>query len=73
MDCNLLPVQSDEHGMCPEALRKALQCWKPEEKSDPCSDIPKILYTVPNGGNPTGATCTLQRKKEIYEVLMMLI
>ena len=27
-----------------------------------------MLYTVPVGGNPTGVSQTLERKKEIYEI-----
>jgi len=27
-----------------------------------------MLYTIPNGSNPTGASLTLERKKEIYQL-----
>ena len=36
-----------------------------------CTDtarLPKTLYTIPNGSNPTGASMSLERKKDIYSV-----
>ena len=30
--------------------------------------LPKVLYTTPNGSNPTGASMSLGRKKTIYQV-----
>ncbi|XP_064636608.1 kynurenine/alpha-aminoadipate aminotransferase, mitochondrial-like isoform X2 [Lineus longissimus] len=65
---NLIGVETDHQGMKPSSLREALSKWKPEDSKDPLSDIPKILYTVPNGGNPTGMSTTENRKKEIYQI-----
>uniref|UniRef100_A0A665UJJ3 Kynurenine/alpha-aminoadipate aminotransferase, mitochondrial n=1 Tax=Echeneis naucrates TaxID=173247 RepID=A0A665UJJ3_ECHNA len=66
--CNLINVPSDQHGMIPAALKEVLSRWDPSEVHKPGSTAPKILYTIPNGGNPTGASMTAQRKKEIYEL-----
>lgn len=54
--------------MIPAALREILSRWDPAEVHKPGSDAPRVLYTIPNGGNPTGASMTTQRKQEVYEV-----
>ena len=64
----LLGVEVDGDGMIPDSLRQVLSPWTPQDAKDPSSDIPKLLYIIPTAQNPTGATLTLQRKKEIYEV-----
>ena len=69
MGCNLLPVVTDHNGMIPEALEEIMSRWKPEDAKLPQCRIPKILYTIPNGVNPTGASLTLDRKQTIYKVI----
>ncbi|KAJ1340234.1 hypothetical protein BSLG_005120 [Batrachochytrium salamandrivorans] len=49
-------------GLNPESMETTLANW-PDIKTRP-----RILYTVPTAGNPTGITTTLARKKRIYEV-----
>lgn len=70
MDCRLLPLATDEYGIIPDAMKKILSAWNPQSDLD--DEVkgrrPKIVYTVPNGGNPTGASLNLERRKEIYEV-----
>ncbi|XP_033738689.1 kynurenine/alpha-aminoadipate aminotransferase, mitochondrial-like [Pecten maximus] len=66
--CNMIPVDSDAGGMDPDNLRHVLSRWSPEDAKDPSSDIPKLLYCVPTGGNPTGSGLTLERKQEIYRL-----
>uniref|UniRef100_A0A4W6D948 Kynurenine/alpha-aminoadipate aminotransferase, mitochondrial n=1 Tax=Lates calcarifer TaxID=8187 RepID=A0A4W6D948_LATCA len=68
LGCNLINVPSDQHGMIPAALKEVLSRWDPSEVHKPGSTAPKVLYTIPNGGNPTGASMTTQRKKEVYEL-----
>uniref|UniRef100_A0AAX7SJP8 Kynurenine/alpha-aminoadipate aminotransferase, mitochondrial n=1 Tax=Astatotilapia calliptera TaxID=8154 RepID=A0AAX7SJP8_ASTCA len=68
LGCNLVNVPSDQHGMIPAALKEVLSRWDPSEIHKPGSTAPKILYTIPNGGNPTGASMTAERKKEVYEL-----
>ncbi|XP_061181725.1 kynurenine/alpha-aminoadipate aminotransferase, mitochondrial-like isoform X2 [Saccostrea echinata] len=65
---NIIPVESDMNGLNPSSLRQALSRWSPSEARKPGSDAPKLLYLVPNGGNPTGVGLTLDRKKEIYKI-----
>lgn len=68
MGCNLLAVATDHNGMIPEALEEIMSRWKPEDAEQPQCRIPKILYTIPNGVNPTGASLTLDRKQTIYKI-----
>lgn len=68
LGCNIINVSSDEHGIIPESLQETLSRWKPEESESPRRNTPKLLYTVPNGNNPTGNSLTADRKKAIYEV-----
>ncbi|XP_036854732.2 kynurenine/alpha-aminoadipate aminotransferase, mitochondrial isoform X1 [Manis javanica] len=68
LGCNIINVSSDEHGIVPESLQEILSRWKPEESESPRRNTPKLLYTVPNGNNPTGNSLTADRKKAIYEV-----
>ncbi|KAG0040228.1 hypothetical protein BGZ83_002623 [Gryganskiella cystojenkinii] len=60
--CNLIDVDLDSHGVVPSKLREKLDNWPTDKRK------PKMLYTVPVGGNPTGVSQTLERKKEIYEI-----
>uniref|UniRef100_A0A8C1N645 Aminoadipate aminotransferase n=1 Tax=Cyprinus carpio TaxID=7962 RepID=A0A8C1N645_CYPCA len=32
------------------------------------SSVPRVLYTIPNRGNPTGACMTCERKQDVYEL-----
>ncbi|XP_051924901.1 kynurenine/alpha-aminoadipate aminotransferase, mitochondrial [Hippocampus zosterae] len=63
LGCNIVAVASDRHGMIPAALEEVLSRWDPSD-----SRRPKVLYTIPNGGNPSGASLTASRKKEIYQL-----
>ncbi|KAL4660922.1 kynurenine/alpha-aminoadipate aminotransferase, mitochondrial isoform X4 [Arapaima gigas] len=68
LGCNIINVPSDQHGMIPGALKQILSRWDPADAQRPGSTIPRVLYTIPNGGNPTGASMTAQRKREVYEL-----
>uniref|UniRef100_A0A8C5NFJ4 Aminotransferase class I/classII large domain-containing protein n=1 Tax=Gouania willdenowi TaxID=441366 RepID=A0A8C5NFJ4_GOUWI len=72
LGCNLINVPSDRYGMIPTALKEVLSRWDPGEVHRPGSTAPKVLYTIPNGGNPTGASMTAERKKEVYEFVFFL-
>lgn len=62
LGCNFAEIPIDQDGLIPEEMEQALKNWK-----DPLT-FPKILYTVPIGGNPTGISTTLARKHKIYEL-----
>ncbi|XP_069832699.1 kynurenine/alpha-aminoadipate aminotransferase, mitochondrial isoform X3 [Dendropsophus ebraccatus] len=68
LGCNLIGVPTDQHGIIPRALKDILSNWAPEDVHIPEKNSPKILYTIPNGGNPTGASLTTERKVEIYKI-----
>jgi len=68
LGCHILPVKTDHDGLIPSSLRQVLSPWTPGAPDDPLRPVPKILYTVANGVNPTGASLTLDRKQEIYKV-----
>ncbi|KAM5193716.1 kynurenine/alpha-aminoadipate aminotransferase, mitochondrial isoform 2-T2 [Mantella aurantiaca] len=68
LGCNLIGVPTDQHGIIPMALKDILSKWRPEDAGNPEKNSPKVLYTIPNGGNPTGASLTEERKIEIYRI-----
>ncbi|KAJ3414664.1 hypothetical protein HDV05_006199 [Chytridiales sp. JEL 0842] len=55
-------IAVDSQGLVPESMESILANWK-----DP-KTRPKVLYTVPTGGNPTGTSTTHERKKQIYSI-----
>lgn len=59
---NVFPVPLDSNGIIPEKLEQILENWTPE------ATMPKLLYTVPTGQNPTGSCLPLDRKKAIYKI-----
>ncbi|PPQ63863.1 hypothetical protein CVT24_009489 [Panaeolus cyanescens] len=58
-------VGMDGEGMSSTSLREVLGGWDAEERGMP---RPHVMYIVPVGQNPTGATMHAQRKKEIYDL-----
>ncbi|KAL5365565.1 pyridoxal phosphate-dependent transferase [Aspergillus floccosus] len=58
----LIPVYSDAHGLNPASLEQALSTWPSD------SPRPKVLYTTPTGSNPTGQSCTENRKADILRL-----
>jgi aromatic amino acid aminotransferase I len=55
----------DDEGLIPEAMDMLLTNWAQEERG---ARKPHVLYTVPSGQNPTGATQGTERRKAIYAV-----
>ncbi|KAG8230460.1 hypothetical protein J437_LFUL009949 [Ladona fulva] len=64
----LIPIEQDKDGMCPDALRKALQNFFKDQDKRSSKGVPKLMYINPTGANPTGSVLTLERKKEIYKL-----
>lgn len=58
-------VAMDTEGIRPDSLRTMLHNW---DKKLQGAERPSVLYTIPSGQNPTGATQTHKRKQEIYEI-----
>ncbi|KAE9411327.1 PLP-dependent transferase [Gymnopus androsaceus JB14] len=65
MRCKGVPILIDKDGMVPEALEVVLRDW---DRVHPGVKRPHLLYLVPVGQNPTGATLSLERKKAIYNI-----
>ncbi|XP_017672045.1 PREDICTED: kynurenine/alpha-aminoadipate aminotransferase, mitochondrial isoform X3 [Lepidothrix coronata] len=68
LGCNIINVPSDQHGIIPEALKEILSTWSSEDVKNHSHHLPKFLYTIPNGCNPTGNSLSTERKKEIYQL-----
>ena len=64
--CRLIEVECDEGGLVPDKLESTLQHWNPVREGG--YPRPKVLYTIPTGSNPTGASLSLERKKAIYDI-----
>ncbi|KAF5009745.1 hypothetical protein FDECE_4091 [Fusarium decemcellulare] len=56
-------VDMDDQGLVPSDLDHKLTTWNPAKGPKPF-----VLYMIPTGQNPTGATQSLERRKEIYEL-----
>lgn len=55
----------DEQGLIPEAMDEMLTSWDADARG---FRKPHLLYTVPSGQNPTGATQGAERRCAIYKV-----
>lgn len=59
-------VPTDGEGLRADGLDEVLATWDEKERGG--ARRPRVLYTVPSGQNPTGATQGAQRRRDIYEV-----
>ncbi|KAJ7796750.1 PLP-dependent transferase [Mycena olivaceomarginata] len=62
LKCEQIEVEADADGISTDSLRAILESW-PADKAKP-----RVLYTIPYGGNPTGATATLARRREVLKL-----
>ncbi|KAJ3558312.1 hypothetical protein NM688_g998 [Phlebia brevispora] len=60
-----VPVAMDSEGMRADDLRKVLSEWDESKRG---AKRPHVMYTVPVGQNPSGATMGGERKKAIYDI-----
>jgi aromatic amino acid aminotransferase I len=58
-------VKMDDEGLLPDSMDEILSSWDEKARG---SRKPHVLYTVPSGQNPTGATQSLQRRLAVYEI-----
>ncbi|KAF2001197.1 aromatic amino acid aminotransferase 1 [Amniculicola lignicola CBS 123094] len=58
-------IPMDAEGLLPEAMDHILSTWDVSARG---SRKPHLLYTVPTGQNPTGATQSKERRLAIYKV-----
>lgn len=52
-----IAVETDEHGLLPDALQRAI-----------LRERPRFLYTIPSFHNPTGRTMTAERRHDVLAV-----
>lgn len=57
-DMEILPIPMDADGMDVEALAAACEAGR----------VPRLLYTIPNFQNPSGATLSAERRRRLIEV-----
>ncbi|KAL9608191.1 MAG: hypothetical protein Q9167_006969 [Letrouitia subvulpina] len=63
MGVKCLGVKMDDEGLLPSSMDSILANWNEEQRG---AKKPFLLYTVPTGQNPTGATQSEQRRKDLY-------
>lgn len=63
-DVNVVSLAMDNEGILPDYMENVLSSWDTDKQGP----RPRLLYTVPTGQNPTGATMLAQRRKEVYEI-----
>ncbi|KAK9454342.1 pyridoxal phosphate-dependent transferase [Dipodascopsis uninucleata] len=62
---NMIGIKMDQEGMRSDELSRILSTWNEKERG---SKRPTTLYVVPSGQNPTGATMSIKRRQEIYDL-----
>jgi hypothetical protein len=55
-------VEADTAGLDPDSLEATLASWS---EKHPGKRFPKLLYTIPTGSNPTGASAPEDRKRQM--------
>ncbi|KAI9839336.1 MAG: Aromatic/aminoadipate aminotransferase 1 [Sclerophora amabilis] len=59
-------IRMDDQGLLPESMDDILSNW--DEAAHGGAKRPSLLYTVPSGQNPTGATQGVARRRQIYAI-----
>lgn len=65
MGVGMVGIGMDGEGLVPEKLDGILSNWDEAARG---ARKPFLLYTVPTGQNPTGATQSEQRRRDVYKV-----
>ncbi|EOD15135.1 putative aminotransferase [Emiliania huxleyi CCMP1516] len=65
LGCRLVGVPCDGAGLQPAALEAVLAGW---DEASEGARRPRVLYTIPTGSNPTGASLDAERKRDLYAV-----
>ncbi|MCJ1482406.1 Aromatic/aminoadipate aminotransferase 1 [Schaereria dolodes] len=63
MGVRVVGIKMDEEGLLPSSMDDILSNWDEQARGAP---KPWLLYTVPSGQNPTGATQSEDRRHDIY-------
>lgn len=59
----IIGIPEDDYGIVPETLEASLH-----DRLSRGLKMPKILYTIPTGSNPTGTVLPEDRRRRIYEL-----
>ncbi|KAG8985139.1 hypothetical protein FRB90_004923 [Tulasnella sp. 427] len=62
LNCHTAEISTDSDGIVTDDLERILQNWPNDKRR------PKLLYTVPYGCNPTGASATLERRLKTLQI-----
>lgn len=65
MGVKVVGIKMDSEGLLPDVMDEILTNWDAKARG---AKKPHLLYTIPSGQNPTGATLGTQRRKELYKV-----
>jgi len=63
MGVHVIGIKMDAEGLLPASLDAILSTWDEQARG---AKKPFLLYTVPSGQNPTGATQSAQRRRDLY-------
>jgi aromatic amino acid aminotransferase I / 2-aminoadipate transaminase len=66
MGIKTIGVPMDENGIIPNELISILDTWDPATREG--AKRPRVLYVIPTGQNPTGATMSERRRREVYGI-----
>ncbi|CAG9568770.1 unnamed protein product [Danaus chrysippus] len=62
-DPEILAIREDDQGLNAEALDSILH-----ERRTRGQNMPKVMYLIPTGNNPTGIVVSEERRRQIYEL-----
>lgn len=65
LGCKFVGVKMDSEGLMPEDMDDILSNWDVAARG---SRKPHLLYTIPTGQNPSGATLGADRRRALYKV-----
>lgn len=67
MNIKLFGTEMDHEGMDVEKLRAMLNGWETNAATKD-EKKPKVIYVIPTGQNPSGATLSNSRRKDLYKI-----
>jgi aromatic amino acid aminotransferase I len=65
LGCKFVGVKMDADGLIPEDMDDILSNWDEKARG---ARKPHVLYTIPTGQNPTGATLSADRRRALYKI-----
>mmetsp|Transcript_20822 Transcript_20822/g.58684 ORF Transcript_20822/g.58684 Transcript_20822/m.58684 type:complete len:475 (-) Transcript_20822:135-1559(-) len=68
LGCHLATTKTDGEGIIPEDMADLLANWQHSAAGRAGAPKPRVLYTIPVGSNPTGASLSVERKAAIYSI-----